>query len=66
MKGKIHVLFFGDPAKGADYCINIPEAPTPMQQQNLKEMLGLYYYSQEIDITITPIDSKNDERDETI
>ena len=37
-----------------------------MQQQNLKEMLGLYYYSQEIDITITPIDRKNDERDETI
>lgn len=39
----LHRLFFGDPKKGAKFCIEIPEAPTPDQQENLKTMLNLYY-----------------------
>ena len=40
---KRHLLFFGDPDKGASYCIELPEAPTTEQQENLRKILNLYY-----------------------
>lgn len=45
--GKKRVIFFGDPERGAQNCIQVASKPNRLQRWMLRKLLNLYFYEYE-------------------
>ena len=45
--GKQRFIFFGDPKKGAQNCIQVVSKPNRLQRWLLRKLLNLYFYEHE-------------------
>jgi len=43
MKEPTYVLFFGDPKKGANFCVQISYKPNAIQRFFLRKLLNIYF-----------------------